>query len=434
MVAHACELEPLVTNSFFERVIILADDLSGAADCGVAFAQTGLRTSILLGGEIGEPCPSVLSIDVDSRSLPEDEAETRMAEVSQRYAANPRNLIYKKIDSTLRGHLAAELRTVLRVRRETVRDAIAIVAPAFPDFGRSTVNGLHLLHGAPLHESEIWRENQIQGELRLKSILEYSGMRCEAFHLKDVRGEDLLQKLTSLSAEKVDAVLLDAETREDLRRIARVALRCAERAVLVGSAGLAHAMAHEINDDTLRETELLAATAGGPLLFVIGSTREKTKIQTNSLFNGSPIHKIVVSPKILLQGPGSRDWDACSRELEETVRAGKDVLLRCESNIEVIAPNRPPVARAIAELTLSLRDRVSALIVTGGETARKVLDCWNVSTLHLHGEIERGVPISSAALENGRQLIVVTKAGDFGQPDTLLNCHRWLNQRRSISH
>ncbi len=81
-------------------------------------------------------------------------------------------------------------------------------------------------------------------------------------------------------------------------------------------------------------------------------------------------------------------------------------------------------------MTAGLHGRVGALVASGGETARKVLDRWGVHSLQLHGELEKGVPISSAVVDASRPLTVITKAGDFGQPYTLLHCREWLTQTR----
>jgi 4-hydroxythreonine-4-phosphate dehydrogenase len=82
-------------------------------------------------------------------------------------------------------------------------------------------------------------------------------------------------------------------------------------------------------------------------------------------------------------------------------------------------------------MTATLHGQVGALVASGGETARKVLDRWAVSTLLLHGELERGVPVSSTTVDRNRPLTVITKAGDFGQPYTLVHCREWLKQKRN---
>ena len=72
---------------------------------------------------------------------------------------------------------------------------------------------------------------------------------------------------------------------------------------------------------------------------------------------------------------------------------------------------------------------MGALVSTGGETARALLSAMHYRALRLAGEIEPGVPLSIAV--GPRALPVITKAGAFGNPDTLLHCHATLLQARN---
>jgi uncharacterized protein YgbK (DUF1537 family) len=80
-------------------------------------------------------------------------------------------------------------------------------------------------------------------------------------------------------------------------------------------------------------------------------------------------------------------------------------------------------------MVAAVHNQVGALVVSGGETARSVLDRLGIVNLQLHGELESGVAISSAILDKLRPLTIITKAGDFGRKDTLLNCWEWLQQK-----
>ncbi len=99
--------------------------------------------------------------------------------------------------------------------------------------------------------------------------------------------------------------------------------------------------------------------------------------------------------------------------------------------VEII--NRPRVSQSLGEMSATLRSKVGALVVSGGETARKVLDRWGVMNLQLYGELERGVPISSAVVDAMRPVTVITKAGDFGQKNTFRHCQEWLSKRGGAS-
>src|ERR687889_1705458 len=85
------------------RVAIIADDLTGAADTGVQLARAGYRTAVVFRGA---PIPSgndldAVAVDTDSRSLPAGFAAKRVMEAG--HAVREARIVYKKIDSTLRG-------------------------------------------------------------------------------------------------------------------------------------------------------------------------------------------------------------------------------------------------------------------------------------------------------------------------------------------
>ena len=83
------------------------------------------------------------------------------------------------------------------------------------------------------------------------------------------------------------------------------------------------------------------------------------------------------------------------------------------------------LARAMGRFAAGCADGVGGLVATGGETARAVLDAWGVTRLRLRGEVEAGVAFSTT--EGWRRVVpVVTKAGGFGDADTLVRCREFL--------
>jgi len=85
-------------------------------------------------------------------------------------------------------------------------------------------------------------------------------------------------------------------------------------------------------------------------------------------------------------------------------------------------------AEALAETVAGMKERIGGLVLTGGETARAVLSRLGVRALRVMGEVETGVPILAA---EGSGLLVVTKAGDFGDRDTLIRCRARLRDART---
>jgi uncharacterized protein YgbK (DUF1537 family) len=111
------------------RLLVLADDLTGAADCGVQALRSGLRAAVVLAppGGAGAPEVEVLAVDLDTRAGDEARARERTAHAAGHPAARGVP-VYLKIDSLLRGHVGAALDAALAA---TGAD-LAVVAPPFP--------------------------------------------------------------------------------------------------------------------------------------------------------------------------------------------------------------------------------------------------------------------------------------------------------------
>src|SRR5271154_2632464 len=130
------------------QMLVIADDLSGAADCGIACAGHGLNTVVVLGDTAGEIDTDVLSVDGNTRHLDSTKAAAETARLVRRYIHDEGQLLFKKLDSTLRGNVAAELAAALGARRGVALNSehiVAVLAPAFPANGRTTSSGRQLV-------------------------------------------------------------------------------------------------------------------------------------------------------------------------------------------------------------------------------------------------------------------------------------------------
>lgn len=138
-------------TDFNHSVAILADDLTSAADGAAPFVARG-RTAIVGRGRPPRQTGTVVAVDCASRSAIGGEAATRVADLTARLAG--RDVIYKTVDSTLRGHVMAELEACFKASgRQTL-----VFAPAFPAAGRTTIGGIQLVDGVPVAESVYGRD------------------------------------------------------------------------------------------------------------------------------------------------------------------------------------------------------------------------------------------------------------------------------------
>src|SRR5687768_12666410 len=130
------------------RLLVLADDLTGATDAGMYFAREGVSSVVQT-----EPVTSnfsrdqqVLVINTETRHFFPEIAAARIAGFAKTAKQLGVKLFFKKTDSTLRGNVGAELAALL----ETTGEKKMAFVPALPALGRTTKNGLQFVRGKPL--------------------------------------------------------------------------------------------------------------------------------------------------------------------------------------------------------------------------------------------------------------------------------------------
>ncbi|HEU4847364.1 MAG TPA: four-carbon acid sugar kinase family protein, partial [Rubrobacteraceae bacterium] len=216
------------------RVGIIADDLTGAADTGVQLARAGYRTAVAFRDAPIPPADDLdaVALDTDSRAMPAGFAAKRVMEAG--LTVREAYIVYKKLDSTLRGPIAAELAAALGA---SGRDR-AVVAPAFPAAGRTTVEGVQLVRGVPVDETEAKDDPRTPvHEGHVPTLL------AAAFpSVVSLSAEDLADPATVRRAlEEARCVVADAARDEDLEALVR-AVPDPSEVLWAGSAGLAVAL------------------------------------------------------------------------------------------------------------------------------------------------------------------------------------------------
>jgi 4-phospho-D-threonate 3-dehydrogenase / 4-phospho-D-erythronate 3-dehydrogenase len=411
------------------RLPVIADDLSGAADCAIACTGAGLTATVALGELEEDLTTEVLSIDCDSRHLTSEAAADNVSRLVEQYASDREILLFKKLDSTLRGNVAAELAAILKARRRSSsisQRIVAVMAPAFPASGRTTVNGQQLVHGRPLHESETWKNERSSIPMNISSLVACAGMEPVLLGLDDVRsGKEALRQTMSKLASAADVLVCDAETEDDLRAITAASLVLGRETIWAGSAGLAYHLPHVAGLSFTMSTEEPLKIANGPTLFVIGSMSSVSQKQIRKLETASTITMVALSPQVLLTGPQSSLCAEYTLELTRLLQTGRDVLVSLAMDRPLDHGKSRALSKALGAMLAPLSCTIGALVASGGETARAILDALDVKSLRVIEEIEPGLPFS-VTKRWSRQLPILTKAGAFGDPHTLLRCWQFL--------
>jgi uncharacterized protein YgbK (DUF1537 family) len=404
------------------RVLVMADDLSGAADCGLAFALAGLRAVVLLSPDADASglATDVLAVDADSRRLPAAAAACQQARLVRRYRAEGQ-LLYKKIDSTLRGNFAAEVAALI------AEAGLAIVAPAFPATGRVVRDGRVWVNGAPLEATEIWRRENLPGQADVVALLTRAGVRAALAPLALVRGEAgaLRRAVAALAATGATAVVCDAASDDDLAAIARATLALAGPLFWVGSAGLARWLPAAAGLQGAASPPEAAAPARGPILAAVGSLSAVSREQARRLAEQPGVCALAVAAPALRAGPTHPEWQAVAAALDAALAQGTDVVLTMAMQAGLDLAEGEQLCQALGRLVVPSAHRLGGLLVTGGDTAHALLTALGANGLRLVREIEPGVVLSTVA--GGRPLAVVTKAGAFGTLDALVRSRQALH-------
>jgi D-threonate/D-erythronate kinase len=421
-------------------IVIVADDLTGAADCGIACTMEGLNTVVVFGdvARASGIIADAIAFDADTRRAPPDAAAAATERaVRELCARGGVRVLYKKIDSTLRGNFAVEIAAARRAVIGLLAGSdpgvapLAIVAPAFPATGRTTHRGRMFLNDTPLETSEVWRTEKIEGVAHIPAMLESAaGLLARSVELKTIRAgaKRLAAAFDEHAAARVEAIVCDAETDDDLEVIAQAAAGRRQPAIYAGSAGLARHLPPAF--DLIRAISLKSETAKkettptAPLLFVVGSMSQVSREQLRALAGEPGIRSVAIAPAALREGATSSDWCQAARLVNEALDGGEDVALTLSLDEGINLAESALLSAALARFLLPLAPGLGGLLCTGGETARALLDAAGAAGIRLLGEVEPGVPLGRAV--GWRDLPVVTKAGAFGTERTLVHCRAAL--------
>ncbi len=397
----------------FHSFCIVADDLSGAADCAAAFAPVAGPVPVFL-GEVRESTDS-LAMDTDSRTMDSTQAAAVTArafeQVVRRGLAG--RLVYKKIDSTLRGHVGAELLAALDAAPQF---AAAVIAPAFPEQGRTLVGGQLRVQDRPAEN--LGHTGDLIGMLHVAGV---DAARLGAGE----NATELARRIAQAVQGGARVIVADAVDRSDLERLAdALCSRGVPRLLVAGSAGLARSLAAHVQPATPTQSAVEAQRTGGPMMLVVGSFSNASNAQVQAVRAAGDAQVIRLQAA---QWAGQQHAALRQKTLvigRDHLRSQRNLLFGIEGEIE--QPFSRSTVRAMARLTAPLLQYAGTCLLTGGDTARAMFNELGVDRLDVSGEFEPGIPIGRAA---SHAATFVVKAGGFGDALVLQRIIRHFGPR-----
>lgn len=404
----------------------VADDFTGACDVGIQFRKHGLKTAALI---VNEGLPSkaadfdMVVFDTETRNLTPEEAYTAVKRALNALEKLGMQIVYKKIDSTLRGNIGTELDAVL-----DVLDANAVlVAPAFPEQGRTVVNGQLLVNNIPVAETEFaFDPLKPVRESHIPSLIgQQTNRKVNCIDLFKVRKgtASLLAEIQKLIGKGAQIIVADAETKGDLANIAGALANT--KILPCGSAGLAGSVASLLSNESR-------------VLVVTGSVNEVTlrQIVYAQKELGMTVLEPVFSEALADEKGVETAATALAKKACEALIGGKDVVVRLAESREALLRMQEKGERlGIARSVVSSRllsvlgrtvkkilesQRLGGLIVVGGDSLIEVMKAVNAEGITVEDEVLPGIPTGKILGGKHEGMKVATKAGGFGDEHSLV--------------
>jgi uncharacterized protein YgbK (DUF1537 family) len=416
-------------------VWIIADDFTGANDSIARFAVAGARSVTIFDPQIPKQRLSdyqAVAYSVNSRGMTRDAAYRVNCDVVRGLHPVAEDLIYKKMDSALRGNLGAELEAVLD---EVGPEATILVAPALPANQRITVGGYQLLNGIPVHETEMARDPVTPvRESHLPTLLAQT-CHYQVGYLSLGTVCDGVTKINTALQEQIAAgcriMVADATRDEHLDRLAQISVDSSATILLCGTAGLAGALARRLFQAS-EAKDLLELTSDGSVAAVIGSKSSQAVLQIRQALNDLPWMAELAAQRTSLGSLRQRraEVQRIGEQAAQMLTTGlRGVLVRLDDDpavdsktldAQALAAGMGELARFLVETT-----GIKVLYLSGGDIAVAAVTALGGWGLAVEAELDAGVCIGS--LRGGRfeGLKVITKAGSFGDAGTLTRALRF---------
>lgn len=351
---------------------LVADDLTGAADCAVGFAEHGWRVELALRSAaprvLDPSIATVLALTTESRALPDTDAAQQTFAAAKELITAGAERLYIKIDSTVRGSVAAQMDGAIRAWSTAHDNAVAVVCPAFPDLGRTVVDGVVLVDGVPVGDTA--------------AGIDPVTPRTESDLLRIIPGSVRGTLDTVCSAR---LVVVDARTTSDLDMLAAKLAWADSSVIIVGSGGLSAALGRLWPVEPASPPTWLPRRETSDVLVAVSSLHPVTRQQVARL-REQPSDQV----KILI--------------------ATQAVKVSAAEAAAELAD------RALAELTTG---HYLAAVLVGGDGAAAILRRLAADRVVVDSMISTGCPAGTVVGGRADGLRLITKSGGFGQPDTL---------------
>ena len=394
---------------YLTRLVVIADDITGAFDTGVQFSKRGASVQVAVGARLGEEAPraDVVVIDAETRHRTARDAYHETYRIASAVGAWRAPHLYVKTDSGLRGNIGPTIKAVL----DATGEDFAAFAPAYPDINRVTRDGCQWVDGQRIEDSVYGRDLfEPVRTSRVGQLLSPYGLNvCEC------------KAPCKLAYGPSTAAVFDAECNEDFHRIARLIRDEGRLRVTAGCAAFAASLPAYFG---LPDRAAEAPEVHAPLVIVCGSLNPVTRYQFE-YGERMGYKRVILSRRQLLEADylESEDGRRLLASLGDVMRSRRTLMLDTGLDVPKDEPDdcleetRVLIARRLGALLLRMLGMEEARdytpMIIGGDTLIAFLTQAGFPRVVLEGEVSAGVVMFSMVFR-GRTLRMLSKSGGFG--------------------
>lgn len=422
------------------KVLIIADDLTGAnANCAL-MKTIGLRAASITGNNL-EKLPDdidVVALTTDSRAMEKGQAYKRVYDKVKKYKDKSIDLYSKRIDSTLRGNLGTELKAY---QDALEAKTIGICVPSFPDSGRIVVNNYLYVNGISLMNTDAGKDPKISAVSNLVTEnfkKDYDGQIIHIGIDEIDKGIENIKNLIIANKDK-DLIVFDAITNEQISLIAKASIASQIDFISVDPGPFTKEVTRLLYQKESISTKALA---------VIGSVTNVTINQMNELKNNYNYYQVDVDASKLIE---------IDKAIEEIERAVEEASENLKNHDLIIVTTTPKdikdrldlnkisenmslsiddlsllISRGLAKIGKDLvtkEDSISGIFSSGGDITVATVEELLSDGIEIKEEIQPLVAYGRMIDGLKPGLKIVSKGGMVGNKNVMVECvQRILNE------
>lgn len=420
------------------KIAIIADDLTGANATSVLLTKQGFSAITYLDESkftgVSNQTADIIAISTSSRGMSEKEAyETVQKAVLK---LSQQNIVFysKRIDSTLRGNIGAEIKSMLNC----LKDYMAIVVPAYPESKRTCVNGMLYVDGVLLEKTDAAKDAKMPVNCSVvNSIIQkqYNGVVASIYIDCVNKGVCCIkEKIISAKEEGCRLIVIDAVNNEDIKLIAQAVKESGVKVFTVDPGPFTAAFAKEL---------LFMPRTDKKIFMVIGSITQLTIKQVEILKKSHETLLAKINCKNLLNMEGFvKEHKKAEKLILEKINSckivgvisdvTKTINLKSESKKLGITQEELSglISNKIAEIALSImneiQESIGGIYTSGGDITVAALNAFGSDGIVVKNEI---LPLAVYGnILNGmyNNLPIITKGGLVGDENALRQCADYM--------